>query len=236
MPRKWRHSCAERRSWGLDMALQIQGSSGVVADVGGTGFRALTVAQKPIEYGALGQYRMSLLSGTMAAGLAAAANVYSFRWGDATRLGVLQKFVLDGISGSATAFAAGFGSVRLFAARSFTASDTGGTAATLTGNNNKLRTSMGTTLVTDIRQSATAALTAGTRTLDANALGQISLSFGTVISVQYVNNITLFGEDVGPEMPYIMAQNEGFVLQATVPATGTWQFGVSTRWAEVAAY
>lgn len=218
------------------MAIQIQGNSGVVADVGGTGFRALVVSQKPLEYGSLGVYRMALLSGTMAAGLAAAANIYSYRWGDATRLSIIQKVVIDGLSGSATAFTAGFGSVRMFAARSFTASDSAGTAATLTGNNNKLRTAMGTTLVTDIRMSATAALTAGTRTLDANALGQISLTFGTAVSVQYLNNIVLFGEDVGPEMPLVLAQNEGFVLQATVPATGTWQVGVSTRWAEVTAF
>lgn len=218
------------------MAIQVQGNSGVVADVGGTGFRALKVQQMPLEFGALGMYKMSLLSGTMAAGLAAAANIWSFRWGDATRLCALQKLTLDGLSGSATAFAAGFGSIRGFFARSFTASDSAGTAATLTGNSGKLRTNMGTTLLTDLRMSATAALTAGTRTLDANALGQISLSFGVVVSVQYVNNVVLFGEDVGPEMPAVLAQNEGVVLQATVPATGTWQFGVSARWAEVVAY
>lgn len=218
------------------MAIQVQGSSGVVAEVGGTTFRGLIVTQKPLEYGSLGVYKKSTLSGTMAAGLAAAANVYSYRWGDATRLGVVQKVTIDGLSGSATAFTAGFGSLRMFQARSFTASDTGGTAGTLTGNNSKLRTSMGTTLLTDLRMSSTAALTAGTRTLDSEAVGQISLTFGTATSVQYLNTTVLFGEDVGPEMPIVCAQNEGFVIQATVPATGTWQFGVSTRWAEVTAY
>ena len=218
------------------MAIGIQGSSGTVADVGGTGFRAFKVQQMPLEYGSFGSYRKALLSGTMAAGLAAAANVYSWRWGDATRLGVVQKIVLDGLSGSATAFTAGFASVRMFAARSFSASDSGGTAATLTGNNNKLRTAMGTNLLTDARISSTGALTAGTRTLDTDALGQFSFTVGVAVSVQYANNVTMFGEDVGPEMPLVCSQNEGFVLQATLPATGTWQFGVSCRWAEVAAY
>lgn len=218
------------------MPIQIQGVSGVAAEVGGTGFRGLIVTQKPLEYGALGTYRKSLLSGTMAAGLAAGANVFSWRWGDATRLGIVQKVVLEGLSGSGTAFAAGLGSVRMFAARSFSASDTGGSAGTLTGNNSKLRTAMGTTLLTDVRISSTAALSAGTRTLDTDAMAQISLSFGIIVSVQYLNNVVLFGEDVGPEMPYVCAQNEGFVLQATVPATGTWQFGVGCRWAEVASF
>lgn len=218
------------------MAIQVQGSGGVVADVGGTGFRALKVQQMPIEFGALGTYRKSLLSGTMAAGLAANSNIYAWRWTDGTRLGVVQKVVLDGLSGSATAFAAGFGNVRMMAARSYTGASSGGTAGTLTGNNSKLRTSMGTTLIGDIRIASTAALTAGTFTADTDPMGQISLSFGTAVSVQYANQVVLFGEDVGPEHPYIAAQNEGFTIQATVPATGTWQFGVSCRWAEVTAY
>lgn len=218
------------------MAIQIQGNGGTVAEVGGTTFRALRVEQRPVDYGALGIYRMALLSGTMAAGLAAGANVLSFRWGDATRLCALQRLSLDGLSGSATAFAAGFGNFRAFFARSFTASDSAGTAATLTGNNNKLRTSMGTTLVTDIRMSATAALTAGTRTLDTQSFGAYSQAFGTATSVQYATNVLLFGADIAAGMPLVMAQNEGFVVQATVPATGTWQFAMSFDWAEVTSY
>lgn len=218
------------------MAIQVQGNSGVVAEVGGTTFRGLIVNVKPIEYGAFGHYRKSLLSGTMAAGLAANGLVYSWRWGDATRLGVVQKVILGGLSGSATAFAAGFGKVDLLMQRSFTASHTGGTAGTLTGNNSKLRTNMGTTLLTDVRIASTAALAGGTTTPDTDPFGQVSLSFGTVVSVQYTGPVVLFGEDVGTQMPYVCAQNEGFTARATVPATGTWQFGITTYWAEVTAY
>jgi hypothetical protein len=67
-------------------------------------------------------------------------------------------------------------------------------------------------------------------------MGQISLSFGTATSVQYTGPVPMFGEDPGPEMPLLLAQNEGFVLRATVPATGTWQFGVTVVWAEITAY
>lgn len=218
------------------MAIQIQGFSGAVADVGGTTYRGLKVQQMPLDYGSLGSYRFSHLSGTMAAGLAAAANIFSFRWADATRLCVLQKVVWDGLSGSATAFTAGFGSIRMFFARSFTASDSAGTALTLTGNNGKNRTSMGTTLVTDIRGSATAALTAGTRTLDTQAVAQRSITIGTAVSVEYTGSFALYGEDIGPTPPLVFAQNEGFVIQATVPATGTWQFGVTSLHTEVTAY
>ena len=91
------------------MAIQLQGNSGTVAEVDGTNFRAMRGTLRPIDYGSLGSYRMSLLSGTMAAGLAANSEVVQFRWSDATRLCVVTSIIFDGLSGSATAFAAGFG-------------------------------------------------------------------------------------------------------------------------------
>jgi len=218
------------------MPLQFQGFSGVVGDIAGTGFRAMKVQQMPVEYGTLGSYRLSMLSGTMAAGLAGNAEIFQFRWTDATRLCLVQRGVLDGVSGSATAFTAGFGKIDLLIARSFTASGSGGTAATITGNNGKMRTAMGTTLLGEARCASTAALGAGTKTLDSQAIGQISLSFGTAVSVQYVNQTPLLGEDIGTTHPLVLAQNEGFAIRATVPATGTWQFGVTVIWTEVATY
>jgi hypothetical protein len=218
------------------MPIQLQGSSGVMADVGGTGFRALKVQQMPPEYGSFGIYRLSMLSGTMAAGLTADSEIYQFRWTDATRLCLVRRIQFDGLSGSATGFAAGFGRIYVTAARSFSAAGTGGTAATITGNNQKVRTSMGTTLLGEARCASTAALTAGTKTLDSQAFGQISLSIGTAVSTQWIGPTILFGEDPGPEHPLVLAQNEGFAIRAVVPGTGTWQFGISVTWAEVAAY
>ena len=219
------------------MAIQIQGSSGVVADVGGSTFRALKSQQMPLDYGSLGIYRKSLISGTMAAGLAANSEIFQFRWTDATRLCAVRRVTIDGLSGSATAFAAGLGNLQLYPARAFTASGTGGNAGTLTGNTGKMRTSMGTTLLGDVRIASTAALGVGTKTLDTDPIGQISLSFGTAVSVQYIAVPTpLLGEDIGPEHPLVLAQNEGFMIRASVPATGTWQFGVTVCWAEVTAF
>ena len=218
------------------MAIQLQGNSGTVAEVDGTNFRAMRGTLRPIDYGALGSYRMSLLSGTMAAGLAANSEVVQFRWSDATRLCVVTSIIFDGLSGSATAFAAGFGKVDLIAARSWTADGSGGNAATITGNNSKQRTSMGTTLLGAARIASTAALTAGTKTLDTQALGQYSAAFGTGTSVQWIPQFDMFHIDPGGEHPLVLTQNEGFVVRATVPATGTWQFGVTVCWTEVASY
>ena len=218
------------------MALLIQGNSGVVVDAGGSTFRSLKVQQMPLDYGALGIYRKSLLSGTMAAGLAANSEVFQFRWTDATRLCAVRRIVLDGFAGSATAFAAGFAKIDIVPARAWSADGAGGTSATLTGNNAKLRTSMGTPLLGAARIASTAALTVGTKTLDTDPIGQISFGIGTAVSVNYLGHVPLFGEDIGPEHPLVLAQNEGFAMRATVPATGTWQFGVTVSWAELTAY
>ena len=218
------------------MAIQIQGNGGTVAEVDGTNYRAMRGTLRPIDYGALGSYRMSLLSGTMAAGLAANSEVFQFRWTDATRICVVTSVIWDGLSGSATAFAAGFSKVDMLVARSWTADGSGGAAATISGNNQKQRTSMGTTLLGAARASSTAALTAGTKTLDTQAVGQYSAAIGTGTSVQWMPQFDLFHADPGGESPLILAQNEGFVIRATVPATGTWQFGATVCWTEVAAY
>jgi len=218
------------------MAIQLQGNSGTVAEVDGTAYRAMRATLRPIDPGALGAYRISQLSGTMAAGLAANSEVFQFRWSDATRLCVVTSVSWDGLSGSATAFAAGFGKVDMLVARSWTADGSGGSAATITGNNAKQRTSMGATLLGASRIASTAALGAGTKTLDTQAVGQYSAAFGTGTSVQWVPQFDLFHADPGGESPLVFAQNEGFVVRATVPATGTWQFGVTVAWTEVTAY
>lgn len=218
------------------MAIQIQGNGGTVAEVGGTNHRAMRVEQRPVDHGSLGVYRLAMLSGTMAAGLVANSEIYQFRWTDATRVCAVQRVILDGLSGSGTAFAAGFGKVDLMIARSFTAAGTGGTAATITGNNAKLRTSMGTTLLGEARCATTTALGAGTKTLDTQAAGQYSMAFSATASVQYAQQVYLLGEDVGSCYPLLLAQNEGFAIRASVPATGTWQFGITVLWTELASY
>lgn len=218
------------------MAIQLQGNGGTVAEVDGTNYRAMRTTLRPLDYGVLGSYRMSLLSGTMAAGLAANSEVFQFRWSDASRLCVVTSVIWDGLSGSATAFAAGFGKVDMLIARSWTADGSGGSAATITGNNQKQRTSMGTTLLGSARIASTAALTAGTKTLDTQGVGQYSAAFGTATSTQWIPQLDLYHADPGGESPLILAQNEGFVVRASVPATGTWQFGVTVCWTELTAY
>lgn len=218
------------------MAIQIQGNLGTIAEVDGTNYRAVRTTLRPIDYAALGSYRLAALSGTMAAGLAANAEIFQFRWVDATRVCAITSIQFDGLSGSATAFTAGFGKVDLMIARSWVTDGSGGTTLTLTGNNQKMRSSMNSTLVGSSRISSTAALSAGSKTLDTAAVGQYSAAIGTATSTQWIPQFHLFHPDAGVESPIILSQNEGIVIRASVPATGTWQFGVTIDWSELDSY
>lgn len=176
---------------------------------------------------------VAALSGTMAAGLGADSEVFQFRWTSTTTKAVIHSVSIDGMGGSATAFTAGFAKFALFIARSWTAVGTGGNAFLPTGDIASLRTANAVTQVNDIRCASTTNLGAGTKTLDTIPVGQYSFTVGTAVSTQYINNrIFLFQSSEYRNSPIILAANEGIAITATVPATGTWQFGASVQWAE----
>lgn len=199
------------------------------------GTKAARVTLRPEDYGALGSYSLSGASGIMAASLAANSPVYSFRWGDATRFALLKRVTIS-LGCDTVAFAAGSIILNMFIARSFSVADTGGASILPTGSGNKLRTTgMGTTLASDIRMSATATLTAGTRTKDGQACASLVTGAPAVAGQQLLIPTAIWDQRPG-EHPLFLAQNEGFVIEATVPITGTWKFGVKTDWLEVTAY
>lgn len=182
----------------------------------------------------LGSYCMGLPSGTMAAALSAGSPIFSFRYGGSNLAIVRSVWMSAG--DTSTAFTAGIYHFDMFAARSFSASDSGGTGATLTGNNGKLRTSFATTGLSDFRVASTGTLTAGTRTLDSTELASLAGSVPATAGSDIVPpHSILYHAEVG-EQPLQLANNEGFVIQATVPATGTWTFTVNVCWDEVSAF
>ena len=220
------------------MPFQLQGNTGVTAEVEGTNFRALRTVNRPLDMGALGHYRVAT---TVALVVTQAANgtLFSFRWADATRFAVLQKLRLSLIQ-TAAATATIMPSYQVFIARSFSVSDSAGTAITLTGNNMKKRTSMGTTLVTDIRRSAVATgLSLGTRTLDADPV----MEMGTNSTIT-TPNATLYEKELEIDMahgnhPYVFAQNEWFIVRGPTVvfgAAGTANLFVDVSWAEMTAF
>lgn len=222
------------------MAIQIQGNAGTVADVDGTNYRAIRVNQRPLDYGSLGTYSVSGRTGTMAAGLAANAEVFNFRWTDPTRLCAITSVHATGAGNLTTAFTAGFANIELLIARSWTALATtpGGTSLLPTGNAQKLRTSMGTSLVNDVRVSSTAALSTAGRvaTLDAQPIGSLTYGVTATLGTPLWPPEHLYEAAENDGMPIILAQNEGIVIRATVPATGLWVGSFDMSWVELAAY
>lgn len=230
------------------MGFKLTGNSGTDAEVDGAVYRALRVTGRPVDYGSLGVYRLDVVSGTIAAALAASAVVFSARWGDATRLCVaidLRTRFLP-LTPFTAATLTDHTSFDAFVGRTFSASHTGGTALTLTGNSFKTRASMGSTLFTDLRMISTAALGGGTVTLDPHPFAA-SLRKGNRVNpaaaTEEVVMPTMDGMDVNysvanGDAPHVFVQNEGIVIRnRTVwPAAGTGILKVSFAWAEVTAY
>jgi hypothetical protein len=224
------------------MAIQIQGNGGVVAEVDGTTFRAGRVTLRPVDHGAFGQFRYGGFSGILPAALGANSEIFQFRWTDATRLCVINRVTIAACV-STTFFAAGVPvQIDLVKATSWSAAGTGGTGVTPAALLKK-RTSMASTLVAsgDIRIATTAALGAGTKTLEGASMaamaapGPITASLnGQIIAP----GTTLFQTEVGDgEHPLVLSVNEGFVIRSVaVPATGTWTVSINVDWAEVTAY
>lgn len=222
------------------MALLESASTAVLAGVGAEASSPVHVVTKPTPYGALGSYRISVISGTMAAGLGAASEIFQFRWADATRFAVIENVQLDSAYDITTGFAVGTSRIMLMRSEGWSASGTGGAATVPAANMNTLRSSMGNTLVTDIRTATTAALGVGTKTLDTVPIGEVFGLTTATIGAPVFNThgpFPLLDAGVsGPIYPLLLSTNEGFSLTATVPGTGTWVFGVTVRWTEVTVF
>lgn len=233
--------------------------------LGGTGLLAIDTAtdaarvqDRPLDVGTLGAYQISGTSGTMAAGLAGGSTVFSCRWGDSTRTMLVRRVGILA-QNAGTAFAAGLLTFDMIVARAFTASDSAQTTLTPTANSQKKRTSFGTTLLTDLRISNTAAITVGTRTLDAQPLATVKgavqatatnyifigdqvstyagMTAAAIAATSYGSSrcLDIWFPEIGNSWPLVLVQNEGFIIRATVPATGTWTLTVEMEWAEVAS-
>jgi hypothetical protein len=216
------------------------GVSNVLADVETT-TRALRAVLRAHDTGSLGSYSLGTKSGIMAAGLGAAAPIFSLRYAPTINPAslMLVKKVLITPSTLGTAFTAGSALFEAFVIRGYTVADTGGGSLTLgtAVTSGKLRTSQAITGVTDFRISATATLTAGTQTVDTNPIASVITQIPATTTNYAIlpANYPLFEAKPG-EHPLVLALNEGLVIRATVPATGTWSFSVDVLYDEVAAY
>ena len=224
------------------MAVIEGGTTGDLAEVGDGPAKGQHVVSKPDDYGALGHFRIAMVSGTIAAALAANSELFHFRWVDATRLAVIHKvWISAGANVAATA--AALAALRLAIARSWTADGTGGTAATLTGSNQKDRTSMATSLLGTARMATTVALGAGTKTLDTQDIAAVAYGIGTgaittSLPLNLIPQTELLEVNANGQHPIVLAQNEGLVIRSgpIAPAAMTWHLAVTVAWAELTVY
>ncbi len=222
--------------------ISLIGNGGTVAEVDGTNFRAIRTTLRPTDYGSLGHYRHAGFTGILPAALAANSEIYQFQWTNATNFAIITEIVISA-SVSTTFFAAGVPvQIDLIKSTGWTVAGSGGTAVALAGLG-KMRTSMGNSLGGSamIRIATTAALGAGTKTLETISLASIAAAGPITASLNgqiIAPNTSLFDSDPqSGEHPLLLAQNEGFSIRSVaVPATGTWTASISVKWAEVSIY
>lgn len=201
-------------------------------------FGAARISTRPLEYAfngrTMGHYTLAAATG-LTTGIAAAGAVYSFRWADATSLACVFRVEINAAVTTAFTTAQPV-DCDLVVCRAFTASDTGGTALTPAGQFQKMRTNMGTSVVGDVRIATAAALGAGTKTADAQAIGIAAFpgnAIGVVGTPADLLNVTANGQH-----PLLLALNEGFNVRVVTAqgAVGVVKYYIRVDWAEVVGY
>ena len=211
------------------MAVIEGGTTASLAEVDTT-FLAMRVTHRPPQV--IGWYSVAGSSGALT-GAAAAAPVFSMRNTGANLLmirSVRIGFIVT------TAFTAAQGlAYGLLKANSFTVSDSGQTALYTAGANKHRNSFTNITSPPDIRISTTAAITAGTRTLETAPLvvaGGAASGLGAAMGIT-----PLLSHDTG-DYPLILAQNEGFIITNDIlmGAIGVIRLMVNVEYAEVTAF
>ncbi len=186
-----------------------------------------------------GHYRLGCRTTNMGATLGANGCLFSLRWTDPVHFFVLLDFKIG--FGNTAFSAAQILDAYLYVARGFTAVDSGQTQITSPVQNMaKMRDSggaqMGTSLVNQIWVANTAAITAGTRTLDTQPIG--SAVFGNANTLGNAYESQLYSCNFGNDHPLILGVNEGLVINALTAyaGTGTVQYYFNLRWAEVTQF
>lgn len=195
-------------------------------------FQALRTTLRPMQV--LGWYSVGAQSGLLTL-VAAAGAIFSLR-NSGSNLLIVRRVGVGFIATTAftTAQRVDYG---LIVARAFTASDSGGTAIAVTGNNGKHRTNHAAPTSIDCRIATTLALTAGTKTLDANHLSQTGAWVGAAGAGLAPSLNNLHAHDAS-DFPLVLAANEGLNIQ-NITGMGTGGIGiayVNFECAEAVAY
>jgi len=197
--------------------------------------------QIPFNDNSLGAYSYGGSTGILPVigTLGSNAEIFQFRFVSGTaRLCAIRRIRISA-SVTTTMFAAGVPiQVDLIKSTSWSVAGTGGTAVAPAALL-KRKTDMQSTVIAsgDIRIATTAALGAGTKTLE--TLSQASIVAGGPITASLNGTIFPAGtvlwqaDSADGDYPIILAHQEGLsIVVVNAPATGTWQATVSIDWQE----
>lgn len=223
------------------MTVQIETADGVTL-AGGEAARTSPAHVRRMPAG--NGYRVAAFTGTIGAALAANSELFQFRFVTGSKTKALVHHIgCAGVGIVAVATAIGPLGFAVFPARSWTVAGSGGTRILGSADNMTLETAASNSQVTDIGISTTGALTAGTKTLDANAIGMaITGTLTGAATVQQTGLLmppcTLFSALEAGDMPLVLENNEGFAIRTTHagPAALTYTVGFTVAWSEVAAF
>lgn len=174
-----------------------------------------------VRYPAKGHhYRYSGHTGTIGAALAADSEVLQFRFlSGAKDYAWVYKVALEGIGIVAVGTAGGPMGFNVIPARAWTVAGSGGTRIAVSGDNLQTRTDQPNSQVSDMGIATTGALTAGTKTLDANAQAGVLWAQGTGAITTYqtiwTGQANLIDSDGEGQQPLILANQEGFVIRTS---------------------
>ena len=215
---------------------------GINAEVDPT-HRALRVSVRPLEHQTLagkilGHYR--IFGQTSAIAPTANAVLGLLRWTDPTNFLVIKR-VYATVTDVTAITAQRTDPLLLLVARSYTVAETTNvTQLTISGNNQKVRANMSTTLAASVAvASAAAGMTGGTKTNDANAFGALAFGMGVAFGgLGTGDQGDLYKWDQLGQHPIVLQTNEGVLLTwgTTTLATGTVTVGFGIEWAEVSAF
>jgi hypothetical protein len=215
---------------------------------------ALRSSNSPIDHSDLGGsllgfYRATFITGASVS-IGAGGILAYLRWSDLSRLLVLMRVSASvAISGAITAVTVA--DLGVYISRGSSAAGSGGNALTLTTNNAKMRSNMGTTLVTDARVGTTGALTRPTGgTADSNPIA--ASAFPLLFPVSATGTATLgavgmatpvqdlYKWDVNASHPVVLSPSAGETVEVQEitagPTTGSLKWYITMEWCELAYF
>jgi hypothetical protein len=186
---------------------------------------------------ATGLYRLCAVSGgltTIAAGTATAGHVFAFRWTSTSLQAHIQRLKLRWQT--VTPFTAAQEMFfRCYRATGYSASHTGGVAVTLTAPNLQVDTLQPASAVASIRYCSTAALTAGTHTLDGEAFAGLNAWSQSGANNDPAAVEAVFTPGSAADRLLTLRANEGFIVRNEIlmGAAGVGRLLVELDWYEL---